>query len=76
MGNSGALRMGLGLVGIAIAFIIFPIVLTGVNSITSHTHIAAFTGLSDVANIAPLVIFCGLLFGGGYGMYTGYKMMR
>jgi len=71
---SSTMRMGLGLVAIAISFIIFPIVLTGVASITSHTHIAAFTGLSDVANIAPLVIFVGMLFGGGYGVYTGYKL--
>lgn len=76
MRNSGAIQMGLGLVGIAIAFIIFPIVLTGVASVTSHTHIAAFTGLSDVANIAPLVIFVGLLFGGGFGMYRGYKALK
>lgn len=73
MRSAGAMRMGLGFIAIAISLIIFPIVLTGVAAVTSHTHIAAFTGLSDVANIAPLVIFVGLLFGGGYGMYSGYK---
>lgn len=72
--KGSTMRIVMGLIGLAIAFIVFPIVLTGVASITSHTHAAAFTGLSDVANIAPLVAFVGILFGSGYGLYSGYKM--
>jgi hypothetical protein len=76
MQNSGIWKMVLGLVSIAIAFVMFPIVLDGVSSITGHSNIALFTGLSSVANIAPLIIFVGLLFGGGAGMVSGYRSMK
>lgn len=72
----GMWRMILGIIGLAIAFVMFPIVLTGTSEITGHANINNFTGLSSVANIGPLIIFVGLIFGSGFMAYTGYKQWR
>jgi len=76
MQSAGMWKMVLGLLAIAIAFILFPIVLDGVDDVTGHSNISSFTGLSSVANIAPLIIFVGLLFGGGVSTWSGWKQMR
>ena len=71
MGNT--MKTVMGIISIAIAFIVFPIVLDGVTEITGHAGIATFTGLSAVAAIAPLIIFVGLLAAGGLGIYQGVR---
>ena len=70
------MRIALGLVGIAIAFIIFPIVLTAAAAIMNNANIANYTGLSDVVGISPLVLLVGLLFGSGASVYSGIRMRR
>ena len=66
-------RMVVGLVMIAVAFIIFPIVLTGANTIITDPNIADYTGLETLAKIAPLLVFIGLLVGGGALSFTGFR---
>lgn len=72
----GTMRIALGLVGMAIALIIFPIVLTASAAIMNNANIGNYTGLSDVVGIAPLVLLVGLLFGSGYTAYSGVKKQK
>ena len=72
-------RVVVGLVLIAVAFIIFPIVLTGAGEITGWTganaseNITQFTGLEPMVKVGPLLIFIGLLAGGGILTFTGVR---
>ncbi len=70
------MRMVVGTVMIAVAIILFPIVLTGANSILANVNSQSFTGLDDIVAIAPTVVFVSLLFGGGYSLYSGAKGRR
>ena len=76
MAKSGILKVVIGLVGIAISFLLFPIIMDATYGVTNHDNIALFTGLDDIANIAPLVIFVGMLFGSGMSIYAGSKELR
>jgi len=74
-------KIVIGLVMIAVALIVFPIVLTGVDTILAWTGtgaatIADFTGLETLVSIAPLLIFIGLLVGGGILTFSGFKAVR
>jgi len=71
--SSEWMKIIMSIVGMTIAFVLFPTVLTGTASITGHTHITNFTGLGNVANIGPLVIFVGLVFGSAFSGYLGIK---
>lgn len=70
------MRIALGVVGLAIAFIVFPIVMTAAATIMNNANIANYTGLSDVVGIAPLVILVGIMFGSGASVYSGVRMRR
>ena len=35
-----------------------------------------YTGLGPIAKVAPLMVFIGLIAGGGFGLYTGIKASR
>lgn len=69
-----------GIVMIAITFFIFPIVLDGCVQILTHASIASYTGLDSVVEVTPLILYVGLLFGGGsliwYGTGTGGHARR
>ena len=75
--NTGVL---LGLIMIAISFIVFPIVLDGANEILTHADLADFTGLEQIASIGPMLVFVMMLFGGigmtGYGAYKTIKRRK
>ena len=72
--NAGVL---IGLVMIAISFIIFPIVLDGANEILDHASIDSYTGLAEIASIGPLLVFVIMLFGGlGLTTYSAYQSVR
>jgi len=70
-------KVVVGLVLIAVAFIIFPIVLTGTDTILAWTSdnfsISTFTGLETVVKIAPLLVFLGFLFSGGFLTFQGFR---
>jgi len=66
-----------GIVMMAMAFTMFPIILDGANEILTHTAIASFTGLDSLVSIGPTLIFVFLLFGGiGLSGYSGYRAVR
>jgi threonine/homoserine/homoserine lactone efflux protein len=66
----------LGIIMIAIAFVVFPIVLDGAATILADVNLANYTGLEAVASIAPLVVFVAMLFGGGLLTFQGVKAAR
>jgi hypothetical protein len=69
--NSGVL---LGLVMVAISFIVFPVVLDGANEILNHPNLTDYTGLEQIAAIGPMLVFVVMLFGGlGLTIYSGIK---
>lgn len=67
------LKLVMGIVMIAIAFIVFPIILTGANAILTDANINTYTGLSSVVKVAPMVIFVAMIFGGGLLTFQGIK---
>ena len=74
--GSSMISMVMGIIAIAIAFVIFPIVLDATSGILTHEGIATFTGLSSIAKVAPLIVFVGLLAGGGFGLFKGVSGLR
>jgi len=67
----------LGLVMIAVAFIIFPIVIEGAETARTHASIASYTGLSSLVKIGPTKTSVGLLFGGVVtSLFGGRSMMK
>jgi predicted PurR-regulated permease PerM len=66
----------IGIVAIAISFILFPIVLDGAQAILTDAHIADYTGLEAVVTISPLLVFVALLFGGGLLTFKGVQGAR
>lgn len=62
MGNT---KVFVGLILIAVAFIVFPIVMEGANTILSDANISDYTGLETLVKIAPTLIFISMLLGGG-----------
>ena len=66
----------LGIVVIAISFIIFPIVLEGTDEILSNANISDYTGLEAIVKIAPMLVMVGLIFGGGVLVWKGVGETR
>lgn len=66
----------LGIVMIAIAFVVFPVVIDGSDEILAATNIAQYTGLASVVKIAPLIVFVSMLFGGGFLTFRGVSNYR
>jgi len=65
--------MIVGIVMIAIALVIFPIVLDASDVIISHNSTATYTGLLPLVKVFPLIVFVGLLVGGGFSLWKGMK---
>lgn len=71
--DRNALKMVMGIVLIAVAFIVFPILLEGAEDVRTHSSIAEYTGMSALIQVAPTIIFIALLFGGGIMGILGIK---
>jgi hypothetical protein len=69
-GNS---KIFVGLIMIAVAFVIFPIVLDGAQTILTDPNLADYTGLETLVQIAPVLIFISMLLGGGLMTFMGVK---
>lgn len=66
-------KVFLGIILIAVAFIMFPIVLEGAATILADANLADYTGLETIVGIAPTLVFVSMLFGGGVMTYLGVK---
>lgn len=74
--NSSLIEVVGGIVAIAIAFVIFPIVLDATDTILNTANVTTYTGLESVVKVAPLIVFVGLLFGGGFSLFRGVKGLK
>lgn len=79
----GILVMGIGMVFLAVGFIIFPIVTTSTDALLAYvsalnvTIVAAcFTGFVAVTGITPLLILVGFLAAAVFAMYLGVKITK
>lgn len=71
MGNMG--KWVYVIIGFVVICLIFPLILTGITSITGHASIADFTGLEELANITPLLMWIGII--GAIG-FLGFGAVR
>lgn len=80
---SGVLLMGIGMVFLAVGFIMFPIVTSATDDLlgwtcTANTSItdATFTGFTSVVGITPLLVLVGFLAAAVFAMYLGVKVSK
>lgn len=67
-----------GIIMLVVSFLMFGVVLDSVDTLLSWTGaggttLADFTGLEAIIMIAPLLIFIGLLAGGGWLTISGIR---
>lgn len=83
----GILIMGIGMVFLAVGFIMYPIIMTATDALlayTSSTNVSAaatcnatyFTGFSPIVGITPLLVLIGYLSAAVFAMYLGVKVMK
>lgn len=80
---SGILMMGIGMVFLAVGFIVFPIVTTATDALLAYSYSAnasitdaTFTGFTAVIGITPLLILLGFLSAAVFSMYLGVQISR
>jgi len=79
----GILIMGIGMVFIAVGFIIYPIIMTATDALLAYSwstnatcNAALFTGFTPIVGITPLLILIGFLSAGVFAMYLGLKVVK
>ena len=77
------LMMGIGMVFLAVGFIMFPIVTDATDDLlawecSANTSITdeSFTGFTEVIGITPLLILLGFVAAGIFAMYLGIKISK
>ena len=78
------LLMGIGMVFLAVGFIMFPIVTTATDALLVYAYsvnaagcsVTTFTGFSAIVGITPLLVLVGYLSAAVFSMYLGVKMMK
>src|SRR3972149_9508075 len=79
----GTLMMGIGMVFLAVGFIMFPIVTDATDDLLAYAYSAnntitdaTFTGFTAVVGITPLLVLLGFLSGAVFAMYLGVKITQ
>ena len=79
----GVLIMGIGMVFLAVGFIMYPIVTTATDTLLAYSfttnatcNAAYFTGFTAIVGITPLLVLIGYLSAAVFAMYLGVKMMK
>jgi len=79
----GILLMGIGMVFLAVGFIMFPIVTDATDELLAWTcsdNVAFtdedFTGFTPIVGITPLLVLIGYLSAAVFSMFLGIKMMK
>ena len=79
----GILLMGIGMVFLAVGFIMFPIVTDATDDLLSYVYSgnasitdATFTGFTPIIGITPLLILLGFLSAAVFSMYLGVRIMK
>ena len=80
---SNVLLMGIGMVFLAVGFIMFPIVTTATNSLLSYAYSAnntitdaSFTGFTAVIGVTPLLVLIGYVSAAVFSMYLGVRLTK
>lgn len=83
MNVGSILMMGIGMVFLAVGFIMFPIVTTATDALLAYafatnTAIVAvcFTGFTSVVGITPLLVLIGYVAAAVFAMYLGVRIAR
>lgn len=69
---SSMMKIVMGIVTIVVAFILFPIIITAMDTIGT-ANLTNLTGVSSFYVVVPTILFVGLLFGGGMLTYLGFR---
>ena len=86
----GILIMGIGMVFLAVGFIMYPIVMTATDALLAYEctanysanaslyliKAAYFTGFTPIVGITPLLVLIGYLSAAVFAMYLGVKIMK
>jgi len=79
----GILMMGIGMVFLAVGFIMFPIVTEATDDLLAYAYSAnatitdaSFTGFTSVVGITPLLVLLGFLSAAVFSMYLGVKVSK
>ncbi len=79
----GILMMGIGMVFLAVGFILFPIVTDACDDLLAYTYSgnitvtdASYTGFTAVVGITPLLILLGFLSAAVFAMFLGVKISK
>ncbi len=79
----GILLMGIGMVFLAVGFIMFPVVTDATDDLldyacTANASItdATFTGFTAIIGITPLLVLIGFLSAAVFSMYLGVRVMK
>ena len=79
----GILVMGIGMVFLAVGFIMYPIVMTATDALLLYSYSAnatcagtAFTGFIAIVGITPLLVLVGYLSAAVFSMYLGIRMIK
>ena len=79
----GILLMAIGMVFLAVGFIMFPIVTTATDALLAYVCTACtaitdstFTGFTAVIGITPLLVLIGYLSAAVFSMFLGVKVMK
>lgn len=80
---AGTLMMGIGMVFLAVGFIMFPIVTDATTSLLDYAYSAnasitdaTFTGFTAVVGITPLLVLLGFVSACVFSMYLGVKVTK
>lgn len=80
---SSILLMGIGMVFLAVGFIMFPIVTDATDGLLAYAYSAnnsitdaTFTGFTAVVGITPLLILLGFLSAAVFSMYLGVRISK
>ena len=80
---AGILLMGIGMVFLAVGFIIYPIVMDATDALLDWTCVAntsindaTYTGFTQIVGITPLLVLIGYLSAAVFTMYLGIRVMK
>lgn len=83
MNIGGILLMGVGMVFLAVGFIMFPIVTDATDDLLAYAYSAnasitdaTFTGFTSVVGVTPLLVLIGYVSAAVFSMYLGVKMVK
>ena len=72
---SSMMKVVLGIIGITVSLILFPIIITQANVLYDAAG-TTYTGLRSIVQIAPLIILVGLTVGSGWLTVSGIRQTR